>query len=142
MKTKTAVLTALLTVFSVFALGSSAPKSQSQAQSHESAMPNTAMANCMGHGITTSGGMMGSGMIGHAMMGQQHSGQKLIDRLTADLAAAKSEVSSAAVKSKLDDANSVIAQLRGELPQEGMGMHNMTGNMKNCPAMPSQQNKK
>jgi len=149
MKIKTAIGITILAAFSLFAIGSFAQKSSAQTNSDDTA-PSPAMNGAMAqrgmmNGGTMYGGMMngsmmngrmmhgnnmyGRGMMGHAMMGNFNSMQKLMDRLASDLSAARADANSAAIKSKLADAGSLVSKLQNEFCNSwGMMMRNMPMN--------------
>ena len=130
MKTKTLIGAVLLVVFSIFAIGSFAQRSSAQTDTNNS-NTSSATSGSMGqggmmYGGTLYGGMMngqmmngrnmyGRGMMGHTMMGSYSAMQKMMNRLASDLSAARAEAGSAAIRSKLADANLLVSKLRGEL---------------------------
>lgn len=76
-------------------------------------------------GYAMNGRMMYGNRMGRTMMGNYTGTQKLINRLESDVSAAKAEASSAAIKSKLADAVSAIAQLKQEYSQNWGMMNSM-----------------
>ncbi len=147
MKTKAVIMTGLLAVFSVFALGSVSQKTLAQTQPDDSSAAGSTAMNCMGHARMMGGGMMGSGtmaggMMGQTMMGHHNAMQELIDQLTADISAASAEAKSTVAKSKLADASSIVAQLQNEMSHSRTRMQRMTMRMQNCPATQTQQDQK
>jgi len=154
MKIKTTIGITILAAFSLFAIGSFAQKSSAQTNSSNPA-PSPTMNGSMGqggmmYGHMANGGTMygrmmngsmmngrmmhgnnmyGRGMMGRTMMGNYNSMRKLMDRLASDLSAARADANSAAIKSKLADAGSLVSKLRGDLSNSwGMMMKYMPMN--------------
>lgn len=144
MKTKTLIGAVLLVVFSIFAIGSFAQRTSAQTDTNSSTS-GAAMSGTMGQRSAMNGGSMNRGMMngsmmsgrmmkgrmmyGRGMMGNYSSMQKLTNRLKSDLSAAEAQAGSAAIRSKLADAGSLVSKLRGELSNSwGMMMRYMPMN--------------
>ena len=86
----------------------------------------------MGGGAGQGQGMMGGGMMG--MMGQMatHHEQMsaLMNKLMQSMAAIQSEKNPKALKSKLEDHQALLDQMRSQMMQQGNMMQSMSGQIK------------
>lgn len=143
MKIKTIIGITLLAVFSLFAIGSFAQQTSAQTDATNSNANSVASGTMsqrgMMYGGMMNGGMMqrrmmygnmhGRGMMGQTMMGHYNSMQTIMNRLASELSAIRAEASSAAVESKLADADSLVGKLRDQLSHSwGIMMQNMPMN--------------
>ena len=144
MKSKTLIGATLVVLFSLFVIAGFSQKSPAQtdpSNSTSSQGTNGYMGRGGMYGGMMNGGMMyGRMMNGHMMYGRMgrymtesyNATHKLINRVESDLSAARAEASSAAIKSKLADADAAIVQLKKEYSQTWGMMGYMPMNANHC----------
>ncbi len=127
MKVKKIIGITLVVLFSLFVIASFSQRGSAQTDS-SSPTSSQGTTGTMGRNGMMDGGMMTGGMtygrmmngrmmygrMGRYMMENYNAMRNLIDRVSSDLSRARAEASSAAIKSKLADADAAIAQLKKE----------------------------
>ncbi|HTM12755.1 MAG TPA: hypothetical protein VL127_07575 [Bryobacteraceae bacterium] len=96
--------------------------------------PPAGKSSPMGHGQMGKGMMSGNMRMGQ-MMGQHQEMSQLMSKLMQSMTAMNSEKDPAKLKALLAEHSALLDQMHSKMMGQGNIMHDMAGQMKNCPAM-------
>ncbi len=111
----------VLTLFSTLALA-------------QQGTPAPGKSGPMGRG-QMGGGMMSGNMMMGQMMGQHQEMSQLMSKMMQSMTAINAEKDPAKLKALLAEHAALMDQMHGKMMSQGNMMHDMAGQMKNCPAM-------
>jgi hypothetical protein len=89
----------------------------------------------MGHGMMGGHRMMGGQMMMGQMTTQHQEMSQLMSKMMQSMAAINAEKDPAKLKALLAEHTALLDQMHSKMMSQGNMMHQMTGQLKNCPAM-------